>query len=498
MTDYGVTPTGFVKKDLETIQGEIEQDIKDQTGKPNLNFLASGRFGQIIGVFSGKLREMWDVNQAVYGSQYPDSASNASLDNVSSITNAIRLAATTSDVVLDQLWLKPGGTIDVGSTVSAGQGGNTFRILETITNSGTEIAAMTADGEAIETGPLTAYAYSIDTIVTGANSDWLDTPTMTNQVTGNYTFTGTQTLLAISLDGEYEQHNTYRSYNFTVGTYTTNQVVDLLNDNIEGMTFAYELNKIRVTHDEGGEGSSIRFLEFSSSTNANQVLQFPEFIQGFNTEDAIPGTDTEEDPAFRIRRIELLSQGGRATVETIRSNLRALPDVLQVQVIENTTLLTDINGLPGKSFEAIIQGGDHQTISDEVWRVKGGGIEPFGSVSGTVTDSMGKEQTIYYSRPTELPIYMSMTLTTDSDTYPVDGDTQVKEALKAAGDALEVGENVIALAMKCVPLEVPGVVDVPVFKIDIVDPPTGTDNILIDVRGLATVAIANIDVVTTV
>jgi hypothetical protein len=498
LTDYGVTPTGFVKKDLDTIKEEIEQDIKDQTGKPNLNFLAAGRFGQIIGVFADKLREMWDVDQAVYGSQYPDSASDASLDNVASITNAIRLSATTSDVVLDQLWLKPGGTIDAGSTVSAGQGGNTFRLLESVTNSGTEIAPMTANAEAVETGPLTAYAYSIDTIVTGANSDWLDTPTMVNQVTGDYTFTGAQILLAVSLDGQYEQFNTWQEYIFTAGTYTTNQVVDLLNNNLEGVTFAYELNKIRVTRDEGGEGSSIRFIEFNPITNANQVLQFPEFIQGFNTTDAIPGTNTEEDPAFRLRRIELLSQGGRATVEAIRSNLRALTDVLQVQVIENTTLLTDINGLPGKSFEAIIQGGDHQTIIDEIWRVKGGGIQAFGSISGIAVDSMGKNQTMYYSRPTEVPIYMSMTLTIDSDSYPVDGDSQVKDALKAAGDALEVGENVIALAMKCVPLEIPGVVDVPVFKIDIVDPPTGTDNILIDVRGLATVAIANIDVVTTV
>jgi uncharacterized phage protein gp47/JayE len=438
---------------------------------------------------------MWDVDQAVYGSQYPDSASDASLDNVASITNAIRLSATTSDVVLDQLWLKPGGTIDAGSTVSAGQGGNTFRLLESVTNSGTEIAPMTANAEAVETGALTAYDYSIDTIVTGANSDWLDTPTMVNQVTGSYVF-AVDSLFAISLDSEYETQNVYRGYLFAAGTYTTNQVVDALNNNIEGITFSYELNKIRMIHDEGGEGSSIRVLDPAPSPNANLVLQFPELIQGFNTTDAIPGTNTEEDPAFRLRRIELLSQGGRATVEAIRSNLRALTDVLQVQVIENTTLLTDINGLPGKSFEAIIQGGDHQTIIDEIWRVKGGGIQAFGSISGIAVDSMGKDQTMYYSRPTEVPIYMSMTLTIDSDSYPVDGDSQVKDALKAAGDALEVGENVIALAMKCVPLEIPGVVDVPVFKIDIVDPPIGTDNIIIDVRGLATVAIANIDVVT--
>ena len=64
---YGVTSDGFVKKTLTVIKGEIEDTWRD-TISPTVNALATAVFGQFNGIHSDKLRELWDVGQAIYRS----------------------------------------------------------------------------------------------------------------------------------------------------------------------------------------------------------------------------------------------------------------------------------------------------------------------------------------------------------------------------------------------------------------------------------------------
>ena len=64
------------------------------------------------------------------------------------------------------------------------------------------------------------------------------------------------------------------------------------------------------------------------------------------------------------------------------------------------------------------------------------------------------------------------------------------------GDLLVAGDDIIALAFKCEPLNVVlGVLDVPTLKIDIVDPPLNTGNIVIASRDIATFDTGDIDVI---
>ena len=228
-------------------------------------------------------------------------------------------------------------------------------------------------------------------------------------------------------------------------------------------------------------------------TDSNWPL---DLVKGFNSNDAVVGREIEEDPAFRLRREELLRATGAGTVEAIRSSLRALDDVVQVSVIENVELTTSVEGLPGKSFEAIVQGGDDQEIADEIWRVKPAGIETHGTESEIVEDSQGIDHTINYSRPDDIPIYIEVTVKIDPDLYPIDGDDQVKAILVSKGLEQGVGEDVIALQFKCEPLEISGVIDVTVFLIDDVTPPVSSANIALDYNELATLDSSDIDVTT--
>jgi uncharacterized phage protein gp47/JayE len=483
---YGVTLTGFVKKTLSIILGEIQDDERDLIS-PTLNMLATAVTGQFNGIFGDKLREAWDVLLAVYRSGYPDSASGDALDGVASITGQVRLRATKSQVTLDQLFVDGGVTIPAGSVVSVGASGARFATLAAVTNAAGYKDTVSVAAEAEEVGQVNGYAGTIDTIQTPIIG-WDAKAALTAGNTGPYNING-QTLL-VKVDRGTAQTVTFA----TANPVSAAQAASEIQAQVAGLSASDEGNAPRVYSDTDGSGSSV---EVTGGT-ANALLGFStDEVKGFNSNDADVGRETETDSAFRLRREQNLRAIGSASLEAIRSRiLTEVTGVSQCFGFENTTLITDGAGLPGKSFEMVVQGGDDQDIADKIWETKPAGIETYGSTSKTVTDSQGQTHTIKFSRPTNVPIYIELTADIIADQYPLDGDDQIKQAIADFGDTLEIGEDVVALQFECIPLDIAGVEDVTIFKIDTVTPPVGTSNITINARELATFDTSDIDVAT--
>lgn len=379
MSSFGVTDEGFVKKTLDDIKTEVEDDLKSSIS-PQLNVLATGLVGQQIGIFADKLREAWDVLEAVYAAQYPDSASKASLDNVSSITGTPRLAATKSTMTVTCTDIV-GTDLLAGRVVSVATTGARFvSIADAIIGAG---GTVDVAFESEEFGPIAGPAgtLTIETPVSG----W--------------------------------------------------------------------------------------------ATAANAL-------------DAVPGRNIESDADFRVRRdLELRAQGD-ATIEAIRADLGDVDGVTEVFVFENVTGVTDGEGRPLKSIEAIVLGGTDPDVGEALFATKGAGIETFGSTSEVVIDSQGTAHTIRFNRPTVIDIHIAITVVTNTDplqgpVYPLDGDDQVKAALVAFEVNLGIADDVILEAVKCEAFDVDGVVDITVFLIDTSGPPSGTVNIPIDIREIA-------------
>src|SRR5690606_9047236 len=139
-----------------------------------------------------------------------------------------------------------------------------------------------------------------------------------------------------------------------------------------------------------------------------------------NLEDAILGRHRETDEELRARREATLRAVGSGTFESLRASLLLLPGVQQVRLFENTSMETDAAGLPAKSFEAVIQGGDDETIFREIWLRKPAGILAHGTEVGQVEDSQGFLHEVRFSRPVEVPIYISIKIRKGS-AYPADG-----------------------------------------------------------------------------
>lgn len=360
---FGVTTTGFSKKTLAEILAEIEAAERAQINAA-LDVSPASVPGQLNGIFGDKLRELWDVTEAVYRSLYPDSASGEALDNVAAITGATRQPATRSTVTVTCTGT-PATFLPAGRVVSVDGSGARFESLADATIGGG--GTVDVEFRAEEFGPVPAPAATLTVI---------ETP-----VAG-----------------------------------------------------------------------------WASATNAL---------------DAELGTDLESDVDFRARRLDQLSLAGKGTVEAIRSAVLAVSGVSQAFVFENVTNITDIDGLPPKSFEVVVLGGADPDLAEAIFLSKPAGIETFGSDSESVVDSQGFSHTIEFSRPTTLDVWVDVTVQVNPAVFgggdEPEGISQVKDAVVALGDALDIGADVIALAFKCAPLDVAGVLDVTAFFIEVGD-----------------------------
>ena len=81
MTDYGVQPTGFVRKPLNVILAEIEAAMITEFG-PDAIQTAQSPFGQLNGLFADLANELWERAEDIYLSHDPDQAEGNRLDTI--------------------------------------------------------------------------------------------------------------------------------------------------------------------------------------------------------------------------------------------------------------------------------------------------------------------------------------------------------------------------------------------------------------------------------
>lgn len=88
---FGVTPQGFKAKRLDDIKNDLEDAFIAEFSEINLE--AQSVTGQIIGIFSKAIADIWENLENVYESQYVSSASGIALDNVVYLLGITRLPA---------------------------------------------------------------------------------------------------------------------------------------------------------------------------------------------------------------------------------------------------------------------------------------------------------------------------------------------------------------------------------------------------------------------
>lgn len=156
-----------------------------------------------------------------------------------------------------------------------------------------------------------------------------------------------------------------------------------------------------------------------------------------NTLDAMPGALTETNADLRVRRVDELSAEGAANVSATSGAAEKINGVISATTLQNTTMVTDANGLPPKSYRLIIWDGvspaaANQAIFDCVLANQPAGIEPSGAIAGTSTDARGDVWPVAFSRAPQTPITVAITIVKDS-TFPTAGAAALEAAIVVDG-----------------------------------------------------------------
>jgi hypothetical protein len=164
MTDYGVTPTGFVLKPQSVILQEIEQDQRANISGL-IDVSADTPIGQMNGIYSQRLAALWELAQDVYNSFDPDSAEDASLDNLGKLRGTDRQGASYS-LVTCSCNVDNGVTLLSGTNFASVAGNPSVRFTPdadfTATSDGTHDVVFRAEN----TGAIEADAGTLSVIAT--------------------------------------------------------------------------------------------------------------------------------------------------------------------------------------------------------------------------------------------------------------------------------------------------------------------------------------------
>lgn len=150
---FGLTPQGFNAKRLADAKQGLDNAFIAQFGDINLD--PQSVFGQEIGVLSKSLADLWEQLEEVYFSQYPNSASGVSLDNVVQLNDITRLPATQTSVVAT-LYGEEGTFIPEGSLAKIVSTGQVF-----FNQSSGSITRQNADSVIVQVDAVTTQAYTL-------------------------------------------------------------------------------------------------------------------------------------------------------------------------------------------------------------------------------------------------------------------------------------------------------------------------------------------------
>lgn len=213
-------------------------------------------------------------------------------------------------------------------------------------------------------------------------------------------------------------------------------------------------------------------VQFGYDTNDDTVLILANGIQGFTIED---------DEAYRAR-LMARAASGRVIVSASRPGIgnaiRAVPGVTFASVEVNRTLVTDANGIPGKSIQCFVAGGDDTAVAQAIYDAAAGECGFYGDISATATDSDGTTtETVFFSRQAFQLIYVAVsgdTWDAESTGKPDDFDPIAISTVVAYFAQLQPGGDIFARRIEAALLTAfPTMTDVTVL-VDTVTPPALT------------------------
>ncbi len=230
---------------------------------------------------------------------------------------------------------------------------------------------------------------------------------------------------------------------------------------------------------------------------ADSITQIDTPVYGWgsvtNAASASAGQVEEADGTLRSRRTTVAKRASSVSTSAVYAAVTDVTGVTDCLVLENTSGSTDAYGVPAGNMWVIVLGGADDDIAEAMSAHKAGGVGFYGSSSGTYDNTTtGLTETYYFDRPSDVEVYVTVNVSTDSD-YPVDGDDDISDALVAYFATLTL-DNDVAHSRLYTPVNDVDGHTIDSLYVDTSASPTATDDISIDPNQMAVITAARITV----
>ena len=357
MPTYGITASGFVIKTMEVIRAELDASAKNLFGD-SVDVSDESDLGQLNAIIAEREALVWELAEAAYNSNDPDSNTGQAQDAICAITGTTRLNPAPSTTTL-LLTGDENTVVTIGSQASVT---TTNELFNTLANATLVLA--------------TAWVGTTAYVVGDIRSD-------TGGAIWECRVAGTSAASPGPQVGSEDGNG-----EIVDGTVTWYYAGN-------GLSFA------TVLAESDNTGAIV------AAKNAIVTIETP--ISGWssvnNLAAVVEGNILESNAILRTRRESELNSTGKAPLDAIRAHIvKEVAGQTSVKVFENNTDTTDADGVPPHAIELLIEGGEDQDIRNELFAAVGGGIQTYGTASGTVEDSQGVDHTLKHSRPTTIDI----------------------------------------------------------------------------------------------
>lgn len=417
---YGLTRDGFRRKRLPEILSDINRRVSDRLGV-EIETGSNSLFGQLHGVFAYEIADLWEQAENTYNAMYPNTATGVSLSNAAGLAGISVISGTQSQL-LATCYGTDGTAIPYGAQItSSAENGSHWECIAT--------------NAAISKNKACYAAYSISSAIQAGTVYTIKI----NEVTASYT--------AVSGDTASKVLSTLMK-SFPDIPYSMDNGILSIRTTTKGEAFATDAQNVTIS----SIGTPIQFRCVTVGAvnpdigTINQIVtSIPGWTGVLNQYAASVGQDAETDTHLRQRWNRSLFSRGSTNIDAIAEALADnVTGVTTVKVYENRTDVTDTDGRPPHSIEAIVEGGENDDIAKVIWKTKAGGINTCGTEHGTTMDANGTEQTLYFNRPSPVKIWLKVVISENPDeTMAPAAVQQITEALLAKGQEQAVGEDVI-------------------------------------------------------
>lgn len=152
-----------------------------------------------------------------------------------------------------------------------------------------------------------------------------------------------------------------------------------------------------------------------------------------DTATPVVGKLEETDSELRIRQQRATAYIAKRHIEAIYAAVIEVEGVTYCRVYQNKTLTTDVRGITPKSLAVVVVGGVDEDIAEAIFNTAPVGIEYFGNLSSAIeiTDTQGEVYEIDFTRPTDVPIDIVVTVHATDLSFPSTAAADIKAAILA-------------------------------------------------------------------